>query len=442
MGPLRGLGGLARWAARAQLGGAGTEASCLVPGLGPAFPGRHYSTSGPAAVFPGSTDDSQPIPGSDQAISPQPLAADLPGPSPSSPVDAADALGIAAHTSLEDSFALFFSPTQLGVQLWEGVHTATGLPWWASIPAATVAVRGLLLPLSLKAYAASSQIALLHRAVGLSRSISEAVESTASSASAEAASAKKDGDEAAASTSGSGRGAGKAAAASLGRVELVRRVMAQLREAQGPTPSFGWYLGNAAVQVPLAMALTQAMRRMSEGLWPGLVNEGALYFGDLTAPPVYLQTWSTPYGTAGAILPLALVLVYLSGTDRAAGATSPGIFSALKLLCLPLYVVALLQPHAVLLYWLSLAATQVGVYELGSRVPALQRPDLKKAGAEGSESDDDAKAESLDDLLLGLSEAYSKAGNAGAARACLLALLTRQPGLAAAEERLRQLEGK
>lgn len=70
-----------------------------------------------------------------------------------------------AAASSSEQLAMFFSPTQLGVQFWEGVHTASGLPWWASIPLATVALRVALFPLSLKARAASTHAELLHQSV-------------------------------------------------------------------------------------------------------------------------------------------------------------------------------------------------------------------------------------------------------------------------------------
>jgi hypothetical protein len=49
---------------------------------------------------------------------------------------------------------------------------------------------------------------------------------------------------------------------------------------------------------------------MCEAVWPGMNNEGLMYFTDLTNPPVFWETLSTPYGTAGAVIPLALVLLY------------------------------------------------------------------------------------------------------------------------------------
>lgn len=76
--------------------------------------------------------------------------------------------------------------------------------------------------------------------------------------------------------------------------------------------------------MPIVISLTLALRRMCDSLWPGLTSEGALYFTDLTAPPVYLQTLSTPYGTAGAILPLGLMLLYASAVDRSRGGERSG----------------------------------------------------------------------------------------------------------------------
>lgn len=58
---------------------------------------------------------------------------------------------------------------------------------------------------------------------------------------------------------------------------------------------------------------------MCASLWPGLVNEGPPFCQDLTAPPVYLQTLSTPCGTMGAVIPLGITLLYISSIDLSAG---------------------------------------------------------------------------------------------------------------------------
>lgn len=178
---------------------------------------------------------------------------------------AADAFNAVAHSSLEDGLAMILSPTQLGVQLWEVAHASTGLPWWAAIPVATVGVRTMLMPLSLRAYAASSYLALLHRAFGLSREVGDAVaeaEATErrqrgeSAGSASVSEGSAVAGETSASSSGSsphstGRKRNAAVvdgARALGRMELVRHVVAHLHKGSN-APSLSWYVANGAVQV-------------------------------------------------------------------------------------------------------------------------------------------------------------------------------------------------
>ncbi len=65
--------------------------------------------------------------------------------------------------------------------------------------------------------------------------------------------------------------------------------------------------------------MTLALHHMCSSLWPGIASEGILYFKDLTAPAVFLQTLSTPLGTLGAIVPLCLVLLYTVSSELSAG---------------------------------------------------------------------------------------------------------------------------
>lgn len=102
------------------------------------------------------------------------------------------------------------------LQLWEAGHAASSLPWWASIPLTTLAVRTALLPLTVKAKASSINVLLLHSAITQARRIAEALP----------------------------QGADRA----LGRGPLVRRIMAHLRRKYN-VPGFGWYMTNVAVQV-------------------------------------------------------------------------------------------------------------------------------------------------------------------------------------------------
>jgi hypothetical protein len=54
----------------------------------------------------------------------------------------------------------------------------------------------------------------------------------------------------------------------------------------------------------------------------------------------------------------------------------PGLHTALKLLMVPLYVSALLQPHAVLLYWGAHGLSSLGVAEAAQRGAARVPPAL------------------------------------------------------------------
>lgn len=66
--------------------------------------------------------------------------------------------------STGEALSLVLSPSHLGAQLFEAAHTATGLPWWASIPITALGVRTALLPFSIKARGASTNLLLLNAA--------------------------------------------------------------------------------------------------------------------------------------------------------------------------------------------------------------------------------------------------------------------------------------
>ncbi len=55
---------------------------------------------------------------------------------------------VGAYSASEPTSNL--DPFHLGYQLLDAVHSSTGLPWWASIPLTSLAIRACLLPLSLR----------------------------------------------------------------------------------------------------------------------------------------------------------------------------------------------------------------------------------------------------------------------------------------------------
>ncbi|KAJ9526321.1 hypothetical protein QJQ45_009772 [Haematococcus lacustris] len=234
-----------------------------------------------------------------------------------------------------DALTMMLSPSQLGAQLWESGHALTGLPWWASIPLTTLGVRALLLPMSLKAHSAAGNLA---------RALSQHMSAAQSR--------------------------------SLGRLLLVRAIYQQLQSRQ-QLPSLYWWASNAVVQTTVFLSLSSALARMAAALWPGLTSEGPWLLQDLSSPPLYLATLSTPFGTLGSLLPLAIVLTYLRALDAAPSAQVPGILAALRLVALPYYCSALLQPNAVLLYWLTHSAASSALQlQRARQLQRSKQPDL------------------------------------------------------------------
>lgn len=244
-----------------------------------------------------------------------------------------------ASSSLEP-LLFILSPSQLGVQAFHSLYTLTSLPWWASIPLTTLAARVALAPLSIRAKAASAHFPLMQTALSKSRAIRHKINEHLVT---------------------SGKPAHGPSMWTMTR--LTHKYLAN----QLKVPSFKWYTFNAVVQAGVLSSLTAALKYMCSSLWPGFVTGGTLYFKDLTAPAVYLQTLSTPLGTMGAVMPLSLVLLYISSIDLAAGARVPGIIAALRLSAVPIYCVALLQPHAVLLSWVAAAASHYALQSTFSR---------------------------------------------------------------------------
>lgn len=223
--------------------------------------------------------------------------------------------------SVVESIAV--TPVILGSQLWELSHLTLGLPWWATIPATTWALRTVMLPLTLKAKGASANLALMQHAFS---------QSTAAPVSQDKSS--------------------KQALSFSSRLSLARQVYKHMRQQHG-TPSLWWYSANAFLQVNTFVFLSAALREMCHVSWPGLLDGGVLYFTDLTQPAVQVAGWATPYGVAGVIMPLVLFLTYKSTVEYSAAYRSPATSAALELFGLFYFCASLIMPQATLLYWLS-----------------------------------------------------------------------------------------
>lgn len=73
-------------------------------------------------------------------------------------------LGIDAASAAEAVASGPVNPVTLATQLWEYSHTLTGLPWWVTIPTTALALRTVLLPLTVKAKGAAVNFSLMSKA--------------------------------------------------------------------------------------------------------------------------------------------------------------------------------------------------------------------------------------------------------------------------------------
>jgi len=209
-------------------------------------------------------------------------------------------LQFAAASPIDHVAASSFNPIVLGTSVWEVMHSVTGLPWWASIPLTTLALRTALLPLTLKARGATINFALMRQATATSHALWDRMQQ----------------EQQQASTSGSSRpasssiGGGGGKNRSLTKNQLTKRYLLYMRKQHG-TPSLWWYTANALVQVNVFLSMSAALRQMSTVAWPGFESEGLFWFVNMTKPAVEWGTWATGYGVAGALLPLAVFGAYV-----------------------------------------------------------------------------------------------------------------------------------
>jgi len=163
--------------------------------------------------------------------------------------------GVVAAAPAEPIMA-FLNPLVVSTQAWEAIHAATGLPWWASIPLTTVALRTLLLPFTIKAKAATVNFALIQQASNSASMLAQQMGHEAQGASAGASSStstsSKDGSAAKGSSRAAPAPAGQAAPSVHGspmqRLRLAAKYYRYLRR-QHHTPSMWWYNSNVLLQV-------------------------------------------------------------------------------------------------------------------------------------------------------------------------------------------------
>jgi hypothetical protein len=198
------------------------------------------SSSSSGSVPPATTAIQQPL---EQLISSSSAAADV-------AADAANAAAssFAAAQPLEP-LAQLLNPFVLGSSIWELGHSMTGLPWWASIPATTLAMRFALLPLTLKAKSAALNWVLLQNSFQTANNLLDQIKQQQQQGSAAGAGS----DKAQQAAKGLAQQQQQSSIEQLKRpskLKLVRSYYRYFRKQQ-KTTSMWWWVTNAAVQVSL-----------------------------------------------------------------------------------------------------------------------------------------------------------------------------------------------
>ena len=264
---------------------------------------------------------------------------------------------LAAATLLPDAS----TPVAAAADALQALHAATGLPWWATLPLAAVAVRAALSPLALaSARSAAAAGPLLREARRMEGG------------------------------GGGGGGGGGDASTTPPPPRAVLAAFNRLRAAAA-APHPAWILAAPLAQLPILAAALLGVRAMAGGDWPGLADGGALWFPDLTAravevgsavvvdggsgstsggPGALLNPSSSalvaPCGPAGAALPAAVAGTLLAaaavGAGRAAAAGS-GLARHLRLgvewCALPAFLAAAALPQGAALYWAASSGAAV-----------------------------------------------------------------------------------
>ncbi|EFN57373.1 hypothetical protein CHLNCDRAFT_142761 [Chlorella variabilis] len=313
----------------------------------------------------------------------------------------------------------------------DGLHAATGLPWWATICSVGVAVRVAMFPVSLQGMKASAALMPLLRqardevAASMRRQLNAAAPAAAAGATQQEEAERHGGG----SRQQRWQRKQQAAAAAVAALQQqqqqraagspsplpppppgpsMRQILArfhQLRQAAG-APHPAWALASPLAQLPVFITAMAAIRTMSLSGWPGFSTGGGAWFPDLTLPAMDLATWTAPMGMAGVVLPVGIVLSMLANIDAAftgkracrmvagwqqldakrrqlpAGSRQQasvmlwvmgGLRLLLEWMMVPLFAIALQLPQGALCYW----AAGSGLALLQNH--ALKQPAVRRA---------------------------------------------------------------
>ncbi len=212
----------------------------------------------------------------------------------------------------------------------DGLHAATGLPWWATIASVGVLVRAAMFPVSLQGMKASASLMPLLRQAReevsaamrppgppplqpppsgqqdgqqqkqqkWQRSQQQAAGPGAAAAGPGAAVAgEAEEEQQGGDGSSSGAARAQAAAPAPSNAAILAR-FTQLRRAAG-APHPIWVLASPLAQLPVFITAMATVRTMSITGWPGFSSGGAAWFPDLTMPALDLANMVAPMGGCG-----------------------------------------------------------------------------------------------------------------------------------------------
>ena len=227
--------------------------------------------------------------------------------------DGAAALTEAAGgAAAELSSGVVLSATMAAV---DGMHAATGLPWWATIASVGVLVRAAMLPISLQGMRASASL------MPLLRQAREELAAEARPPLPPASPPPTAEERREAYKQQRWQRAQQKGQTSSQQQEQQEQQHAEERQQQQerlqapPPPStaaildcFGqlrraagaphpiWALASPLAQLPVFVTAMATVRTMSLNSWPGFREGGAAWFTDLTLPAMDLTQWVAPLG--------------------------------------------------------------------------------------------------------------------------------------------------
>ncbi|KAI8059936.1 60Kd inner membrane protein-domain-containing protein [Gilbertella persicaria] len=223
-----------------------------------------------------------------------------------------------------------FTPVGGLEAMFEYIHLYSGLPWWATIAAATLVVRFALLPMMVKIQRNNARL------MNINPDVTRIMENL------KAAQAQGD-------------------ALATGKYTQEIQTLFKKNECH-PMKSLGLPL----IQMPIMISFFMAIRGMAEVPVPGLQDQGLFWFSDLAA--------KDPYYVLPALSAAGAMAVLEAGTE--AGAANPqskgmkNVFRGLTVLVIPFTA---WMPSGVFVYWITSNLFSIG------QILALKNPSIRKA---------------------------------------------------------------